>query len=150
MREHTHSHLIIHETLCSDPDLSVNNYLKQFLSLSFDIVRDPLFAIVNAFDAVCEYGASTRCVTFPLPSKHSLRNKRLDQEVARIERELQAFEQSVTEYGCSLQSDAKDSVAHRHMVNFIKRTPIGSKFLKAVDISGFPYGRVADTGCCRI
>ena len=92
--------------------------------------------IINAFDAVCEYGATTGNVTFNLPSAPSLRNDRLDSEVRRIEQELEQHRKSVSKYGLSLQSDGKDCVSRRHLVNVITTTPLGPEFREVLDVSG--------------
>ena len=92
--------------------------------------------VVDAFDAVCEYGAMTGRTTFPLPSAPSLRNERLDAEVARLERDLEMHKKSVEQYGLSLQSDGKDNMAHRHLLNVVTCTPLGPQFRETVDVSG--------------
>ena len=71
-----------------------------------------------------------------LPTVPSLRNTRLDHEVARIEAELQVHKSAISSYGMSLQSDGKDNSARRHLVNILTTTPMGSEFRKVVDVSG--------------
>jgi len=92
--------------------------------------------VVDAFDAVCRYGALTGQETFRMPSMHGLRNKLLDGEVARLEEELKKYEAAVAEFGVSIQSDGKDSMGKRHLVNIISSNPSGSRFHKTVDVSG--------------
>ena len=92
--------------------------------------------VVDAFDAVAAYGAATRSEVFLLPTAPSLRNTRLDHEVARIEAELQVHKSAISSYGMSLQSDGKDNSARRHLVNILTTTPMGSEFRKVVDVSG--------------
>ena len=67
--------------------------------------------VVDAFDAVATYGAATKSMVFLLPTAPSLRNQRLQSEVARIEMELQVHKDAISSYGVSLQSDGKDNVA---------------------------------------
>ena len=92
--------------------------------------------VVNAFDAVCAYGAATGNQSVLLPTAPSLRNSRLDAEVARIELELKTLSASVESYGISLQSDGKDSMSRQHLVNIITTTPSGPQFREVVDVSG--------------
>ena len=92
--------------------------------------------VVNAFDAVCSYGARTGQHTFAMPSAPSLRNSRLDAEVSRIEQELALHAQSMAAYGISLQSDGKDNMARRHLVNILTTSPAGAQFRETVDVSG--------------
>ena len=92
--------------------------------------------VVDAFDAVCEYGSRTGSASFPLPTVPSLRNSRLDQEVKRIEKELECHHKSVQKFGLSLQSDGKDSMSRRHLVNILTTTPLGPQFREVVDVSG--------------
>lgn len=91
---------------------------------------------VDAFDAVCKYGALTGAQTFSLPSEYSLRNSRLDAEVKRLEAEVRRFEEAVSEFGLSVQSDGKDSMARTHLVNIITTNPTGARFVETIDISG--------------
>jgi hypothetical protein len=92
--------------------------------------------VVNAFDAVCAYGASTGNHTFSMPSAPSLRNSRLDAEVRRIEQELSDHAKSMSAYGISLQSDGKDNMAKRHLVNILTTSPAGVQFRETVDVGG--------------
>ena len=92
--------------------------------------------VVNAFDAVCSYGARTGQHTFAMPSAPSLRNSRLDAEVSRIEQELALHAQSMAAYGISLQSDGKENMARRHLVNILTTSPAGAQFRETVDVSG--------------
>lgn len=94
--------------------------------------------VVDAFDAVCEYGATTGSMTFSMPSAPSLRNNRLEQEVKRIQQELQEHQKQMHQYGMSLQSDGKDCMSRRHLVNIITTTPLGPQFREVVDVSGLP------------
>jgi hypothetical protein len=92
--------------------------------------------VVNAFDSVCRYGAETGQTTFALPSAPSLRNSRLDAEVARIEKQLLEHSKTVETYGISLQSDGKDNMARRHLVDIITTSPAGAQFREVIDVSG--------------
>ena len=92
--------------------------------------------VVDAFDAVCQYGAVTGQTTFLLPSAPSLRNSRLDAEVARIEAKLEEHSKTMQTYGISLQSDGKDNQARRHLVNIITTSPAGARFREVIDVSG--------------
>ena len=103
-------------------------------ALAFNSVYNPW--VVDAFDAVCAYGAATGHTTFPLPSKRALRNANLESVVADIEERLAVYEASLDEFGCSLQSDGKDSMGKTHLVNIVTSNPHGSRFHKTVDVSG--------------
>ena len=92
--------------------------------------------VVDAFDTVCAYGAATGSETFPLPSAPSLRNHLLEKEVARIEGQLHQHKEATSSFGMSLQSDGKDNVASRHLVNILTTTPMGSEFREVIDVSG--------------
>ena len=94
--------------------------------LSFNIATFP--EVVDAFDAVCTFGAKTGQLVFPMISVPKLRNDRLDQEVLRIQVELEAHKAAAASYGLSLQSDGKDSVSHQHLVNIVTTTPLGCQF----------------------
>jgi hypothetical protein len=94
--------------------------------------------VVDAFDAVCEYGARTGNQIVPLPSAASLRGSRLESEVARIHSELAAHKKAVAAYGVSLQSDGKDNMARRHLVNIVTTSPLGAEFREVIDVSGTP------------
>jgi hypothetical protein len=95
--------------------------------LAFDQIHHQW--VVDAFDAVCAYGANTGNTTFTLPSEHSLRNKHLHSVATELEEQLAGYEAAVAEYGVSIQSDGKDSMGHRHMVNVISTNPVGSRFV---------------------
>ena len=106
--------------------------------------------VVDAFDAVCAYGAETGNTTFKLPYIKDLRNHRLDREVKRIEAELMKHKKSMETFGMSLQSDGKDNLARRHLVNIVTTTPLGAEFRKVVDVSGcsrpaYKFLRLLDT-----
>lgn len=92
--------------------------------------------IIDAFDEVCKYGATTGNLAFPMPSAPSLRNQRLQNEVDRIESELESHHKAMEQFGLSLQSDGKDSMSRRHLVNIITTTPMGAEFREVVDVSG--------------
>ena len=129
--------MVIDASLASASLASAQAEVARFIyaqALPFSVV-DQVWT-VNAFDAVCNYGALTGRTTFNMPSKYSLRNKRLDDEVSRLEDELRMHTQAVQEYGVGLQSDGKDSVAKTHLVNIIASTPVGSRFVKTLDVSG--------------
>ena len=94
--------------------------------------------VVDAFDAGCSYGAATGCDTVALSSARMLRNDKLDAEVKRIESELSAHKKAVSAYGINLQSDGKDNMARRHLINVITTTPLGAEFRECIDVSGKP------------
>ena len=92
--------------------------------------------VLNAFDAVCDYAVATGNRTFMLPTVPALRNQRLDKEVQRIEGELELHRKSIAKFGLSLQSDGKDAMSRRHLVNIITTTPMGPEFRETIDVSG--------------
>jgi len=102
--------------------------------LAFDLVT--YAEVVDAFDAVSEYGVGTGNCTFPMISSPQLRNARLDREVDRIKAELDAHKAASAQYGLSLQTDGKDNVARRHLVNVVTTTPVGTEFREVLDVSG--------------
>ena len=103
-------------------------------ALAFSVVFLP--EVVDAFDAVCAYGAATGSSVFPLPSAPRLRNERLQAEVKRIEQELSEHKAAAASYGLSIQTDGKDNNARRHLVNIITTTPLGPEFREVIDVSG--------------
>ncbi len=66
-------------------------------------------------------------------SYHDMRTRRLPEEKARIDRQLEPVRAGWAKYGCSILSDGWSDRKKRGIINILVSSPLGTYFVRAVD-----------------
>lgn len=68
------------------------------------------------------------------PSYHEIRGLLLDRAMKKT-MEFRKKHEAWKEYGCTLMSDGWIDTSHRHLINFLANSPIGTFFIGSMDAS---------------
>jgi len=81
-------------------------------------------------ESIGQYGHGYRSPTY-----HDIRGPLLERAVERTAKLRKKHEEAWKEYGCTIMSDGWTDTSHRHLINFLANSPVGTFFLGSVNAS---------------
>ena len=99
-------------------------------AIPFNCVKNPEF--VKMCQLIGKFGIGLKP-----PSYHEIREKYLNQEVARTKKLVEEHKEQWKKIGCSIMSDGWTDKKRRSICNFLVNSPKGTIFLSSVDTSEF-------------
>ncbi|CAD6244265.1 unnamed protein product [Miscanthus lutarioriparius] len=109
----------------------VDDHIANFFyenHIPFNVINSRSWEIM--LESIGQYGPGYRS-----PSMHEIREPLLDRAINKTTELRKKHEEAWKEYGCTLMSDGWTDTSHRHLINFLANSPVGTFFLGSVDAS---------------